>query len=322
MEAIYPYNQEQDTWQFPDLGVPGPYQLSDECIEYDDAFTQGTGREMNFNVKNATSYFAKDASKPFFKLKSNQHNLVLLPKRDMVVQWQPYEETETFTINLGSRFFFENIPAEHPLHGHFKNGIDSLSPAFMSIQNMLLTPGMVSTLYEILDCTYQGYHKSLFIKAKVIELLAQQFEQYEKSKSVRTSPGLREAEVEKMRVVQKLLTKHIERPLSLRDLAHQVGTNEFDLKKNFKLVYGTTVFGYLNQYRMERAKEMLSNPANKVAEVAHKLGFKHATHFTAAFKKYFGFLPNKIRVMVVYLLHLSQFAVESATEWAGADICL
>jgi len=32
-----------------------------------------------------------------------------------------------------------------------------------------------------------------------------------------------------------------------------------------------------------------------VAETSKKMGYKHATHFTNAFKKYFGFLPNKIK---------------------------
>jgi AraC-like DNA-binding protein len=50
---------------------------------------------------------------------------------------------------------------------------------------------------------------------------------------------------------------------------------------------------------MERSKKMLLNDKIKIAEVAEKLGYSHATHFTSAFKKYFGYLPNKLRLLVL-----------------------
>ncbi|GAB3894379.1 helix-turn-helix transcriptional regulator [Spirosoma agri] len=61
----------------------------------------------------------------------------------------------------------------------------------------------------------------------------------------------------------------------------------------------TTVFGYLNQFKMEKAKDLLTAGQTKISAIARSLGYKHATHFTAAFKKYFGFLPHKIKMSVL-----------------------
>ena len=85
-----------------------------------------------------------------------------------------------------------------------------------------------------------------------------------------------------------------------------VGTNEYDLKRDFKVVFGNTVYGYLKQYRMEQAKSMLIENDATVAEISLKVGYKHATHFTSAFKKHYGYLPNKLRTSKLLLLMLMQ----------------
>lgn len=42
-------------------------------------------------------------------------------------------------------------------------------------------------------------------------------------------------------------------PPSLHQLALRVGTNECTLKRGFKTVFGTTVFGHIFEYRMKMA---------------------------------------------------------------------
>ncbi len=83
-------------------------------------------------------------------------------------------------------------------------------------------------------------------------------------------------------------------PCSLIDLAHQVGTNDAYLKKHFKEVFGTTVFGYLHDAKMREARKMLLEDKT-VTEVAYHTGYRYVAHFTRAFKKYFGVTPNQVR---------------------------
>ncbi|WP_221394666.1 AraC family transcriptional regulator [Dyadobacter sp. NIV53] len=232
----------------------------------------------------------------------------------MLVQWHPGEETEGFAINITPDFFFNNLPETHPLYSHFQSGIDEVLPAFMSQRNLPVTPRMISTLFEILNCTYSGYHKSLFVKAKVIELLALQFEQYEQLPVPDIASAPKQEDIEKMHLARQILIDNIETPLSLKDLAHQIGTNEFNLKKYFKEVFGTTVFGYLHETRMEKSREQLCQDGNKIAEIAQRMGYKHATHFTAAFKKYYGYLPNKIRIVLINLFQITEYLIELGTE--------
>jgi len=275
--------------------------------------TSGSHIQMTFSLQSRTSYFLEISTQPFVRFKQHQHNLLLLPKQKMFVQYVPDQETEVFSINTTTNFFFNNLPANHPVYQHFKLGIIEKIPVFLSQRNLPVTPKMIAILFEILHNTYSGYHKSLFIKAKVIELLAQQFEQYELLPVPDITSAIKKEDVDKMHLAREILIDNIEEPLSIKDLAHQIGTNEFNLKKYFKEVYGVTVFGYLHDYRMQQSKELLFQENSKIAEVAQKMGYKHATHFTAAFKKHFGYLPTKIRFGLLHLFHAVEYLIELGT---------
>jgi AraC-like DNA-binding protein len=43
---------------------------------------------------------------------------------------------------------------------------------------------------------------------------------------------------------------------------------------------------------MERAKELLKNEILNVSEVAYQCGYKDVSHFSAAFKQFYGFTSS------------------------------
>ena len=340
--------KENHFWQFPDFTGHAREEVTENDLVYDDERTKGVGKEliteglfvwyghfkvlsdkplivrssgshiqMNFSLQSSTTYFSESATKPFVRFRTQQHNLFLLPERNLVVQWKPSEQVEVFTINMSTEFFFSNLPATHPLCKHFQMGISAVLPAFMSMRNLPLTSKMISSLFEILNCSYSGYHKSLFIKAKVIELMALQFEQYEQLPLPDITSSLKEADKEKMHLARKILSENLDKTWSLKDLAHQIGTNEYNLKKYFKEVFGKPVFGYLHDLRMENSMLMLQQPGSKIGEISQKTGYKNPTHFTAAFKKYFGILPNKIRIGLFNLIHFSEYIMQFFSEYVG-----
>ena len=74
-----------------------------------------------------------------------------------------------------------------------------------------------------------------------------------------------------------------------------MGTNQQTLKKGFKELFGTTIWGYYNNLRMETAKDLLINQEKSIAEVADNIGYKNPQHFTVAFKKKYGILPSILK---------------------------
>jgi AraC-like DNA-binding protein len=75
-------------------------------------------------------------------------------------------------------------------------------------------------------------------------------------------------------------------------LARIVGINDCKLKAGFRHVFGTTVFGYLHDCRMERSRQLLEAGEMTVTEAAQAVGFVSRGHFAAAFKRRFGVNPS------------------------------
>jgi len=173
--------------------------------------------------------------------------------------------------------------------------------------NMVVGMRKIGVIQQILHEKKPAYLQAAYIQLKLAELFVLFLE-----RAGRLNSGnepvvqLRPEEVERVRKVRDMLQANPAASYSLVGLAHTVGTNETTLKTHFKAVYGVTVFGYLTACRMERAKALLEKEQLKVAVVAQEVGYKYASHFSTAFRKYFGYLPTKLlRVIISIPAYLS-----------------
>lgn len=82
-------------------------------------------------------------------------------------------------------------------------------------------------------------------------------------------------------------------PLSLRMIAHEVFLSPNYLGNIFKNYTGKRFNDFLCEYRMEKAKEFLKFPGNKVSTVASKVGFQNPSYFCTVFKNTFGIAPGE-----------------------------
>lgn len=148
-------------------------------------------------------------------------------------------------------------------------------------------------LYQILNCPYQDTIRQLYLEGKVLELMALQFSQFtEKNQLMPPSRHLKPSDIERIHHAKHILINNLVNPPSLNDLARQVSINDFKLKHGFRQVFGTTVFGYLHQHRMEHAQLLLKSQDMNVTQVAQAVGYSNPSQFSAAFKKKFGVTPK------------------------------
>ncbi|MEO8398573.1 MAG: AraC family transcriptional regulator [Ignavibacteriaceae bacterium] len=66
---------------------------------------------------------------------------------------------------------------------------------------------------------------------------------------------------------------------TLLDLSRKVGLNDFKLKKGFRELLGTTVFSYLNELKMDYAKQLLLDKKKTIYETSMVMGFSEPHHF-------------------------------------------
>lgn len=254
--------------------------------------------QMIFVLKG--SYYLKSNKETIASIQSLEHNMIYLTEGLTEVIVHGEEELEFIEIQLSIAFVERYISASHELH----NIISSGKSACISERNMQGNSHIQGVLHDLIKCELGGNLKSLYIRAKVIEILSLQLAQYDSSELTNMAE-LSDRDIEKMNIVKELITSSPDKTYSLAYLARQAGTNEQYLKSHFKKVYGKTVFNYLTAYRMELAKELLISGNKKIADIALEVGYRHSTHFTQAFKKYFGYLPLKIRGTLKLLAYIT-----------------
>ncbi|MBQ8972804.1 MAG: response regulator [Clostridia bacterium] len=82
---------------------------------------------------------------------------------------------------------------------------------------------------------------------------------------------------------------------SVADLAESLCLSKNYISSLFKRETGVPITTWLNNVRMERAKELLRNPANRVSDVGYMVGMDNTDYFTRRFKAYTGCTPSEYR---------------------------
>lgn len=88
---------------------------------------------------------------------------------------------------------------------------------------------------------------------------------------------------------------HIDKSISIGELAASVELSRFHFIRAFKKTAGAPPHRYLLARRIERAKELLSTSRISVTEVAGLTGFSSIAQLTRAFRKTVGLSPSTFR---------------------------
>jgi AraC-like DNA-binding protein len=295
------------------LGFPAHTSIQ-EKIAGDLQTSFGKTVKMIFVLKGSLKGFVNEPKRKTFTLTEDQHNLVLADN----IKWEvASEDHDIVCLEIDFSFLAHYLPSDHQGLTTLKKGIEKKESVFFSVKNLHINPEIISILSSLKTSTHSGICERLFLESKVLELLMFQLSQFEQINAPKTANSLKDEELCKMQEIKNILHDNINTQIPLRTLAHMVGTNEFNLKRNFKIAFGNTVYGYLNNYKMELAKNMLIEKDFTIAETAAKIGYKYATHFSSAFKKYFGYLPNKLKAGKLSLIMLtSEFSMLTETLFA------
>lgn len=197
------------------------------------------------------------------------------------------EYFHALSIDINADFFRELMLSDgqdvKDLFNNFTKG-----QSFQSI--LLVQPRMLEVINHILQCPFKGLTRYLFIESKVLELLALQIDQIRTSASVKEN--ISRADVEKLSALKCFIENHYLEPLSLAGLCKSYSLNEFKLKKGYKQLFHTTVFGHINSLRMDKARQLLLQKQMTISEIADFIGYKSVGSFSAEYKKRFGYAPS------------------------------
>ncbi|MBC7766317.1 MAG: helix-turn-helix transcriptional regulator [Hyphomonadaceae bacterium] len=97
--------------------------------------------------------------------------------------------------------------------------------------------------------------------------------------------------------LEKLLAyihNNIDKPLSIKMLSDFMYLSEKYFISYFKFTFGVTPHNYISTLKLKTAFEYLSEQKYSVKEAAQMTGYVDAYTFSKAFKRYYGFPPNKL----------------------------
>lgn len=150
-----------------------------------------------------------------------------------------------------------------------------------------------NVLDALLNHSYTGALENIFLNAKIHEILLYSLDCLvdEKQDAFACKFLNDEHSLQAVYNSREILLQHIGNPITIKDLSRKVAINECYLKKGFKEVFGTTIFDFYQQQRMEHAKYLLYEKGLSVTDVSALLGYSSISHFSAAFKKHTGLKP-------------------------------
>ncbi len=231
----------------------------------------------------------------------NDKDVILYPNSQTIFHATEFlAEHKLHKDNFNPFSFFEikigQIAVNRMFHEEMWNELGFIQNLFCSSVSCInsvkpVTPQMNGIICDMRNNPFKGIMGESYLEAKIIELFLLQAESHKPLQGV----DLKSGQQNKVVAAKEYLDDNYQKKIRIIDLATTVGTNQQTLKKGFKEMFGTTIFGYYNDLRMEMAKFLLMYGERTVAEVSDEIGYKNPQHFTVAFKKKFGVLPKSLR---------------------------
>ena len=93
---------------------------------------------------------------------------------------------------------------------------------------------------------------------------------------------------------KEYLENNYQHPIALEDIATELNVSTYHLSHIFSRESDFSLFEFLTQIRMKKARSLLEEGLMTVSEVSYSVGYKNSNYFSKVFHRYFGFPPNRI----------------------------
>lgn len=100
----------------------------------------------------------------------------------------------------------------------------------------------------------------------------------------------------KLARIQSYIEAHLDRNVSLDEMAGVVGMSRFHFAKSFAAAAGRPPHRFLIERRLQRASSLLLDTDDPIVSVAHAVGFNSQSRFTEAFALHMGVTPARFRL--------------------------
>ncbi len=264
------------------------YQMTDDVSLF------GKGEkallEIQLNLSDADIYFSSRSKQHVTRGSSGNITFFSADDNQADIQFQRNKVYQVFDVHIPLTLL-DKYAGESESMDTFINKIHSGKSSVLASNGIAINADLIKAIHDIRHCKFEGLTRRIYLESKVYELIALLYEGLNAAPRIKLS----KSDLDKIYQAACLIKENLERPLTILELAKQVGINQTKLKEGFKEVFGNTIFGYLQEIRMNEARKYLLNTNLSIQEIGNLLGYQHMSNFSAAFKKINGISPLKIR---------------------------
>lgn len=182
--------------------------------------------------------------------------------------------------------FFEGLAGDAAL-----GALQRLLREQLVVQELKHVPSLQYHLQDLADCPYTGVMACLHCESRALAVLVELTAQLNAAKPA-PSRGVRKDRRDRVQHVRHLVDAHLDKPLSLAEIVRHVGSNETTLRLDFKALFGTTIFAYVRNRRLDVARQLVREGQLPIAKIAYLIGYTSPANFSTAYRKRFGIAPS------------------------------
>jgi AraC-like DNA-binding protein len=252
-------------------------------------------------------HFSLEGEYSFQPLKHIKY-LVQIPENHCNMFYYPTTEGRDIFFKSNSKVFEIYVQPQllqKLLGSDFNQSFEKLQAAINNSNSFVLwdkskfiPPQIRAKINEITQCPYNGEIKKRYLESKLTSLLIDFLMGRQTSKISKNKIKILNSDYLALVRVEAYIRENLREPLKIIDLSEVAGFNTTKLKRDFKKVYGTSVFKYITALRMELAKNLIMQDGVSIANAAFEVGYANPQHFTTAFKRTMGYLPSELKSTV------------------------
>lgn len=249
--------------------------------------------KLHFEMSGGYSYVPKGVEEPLVVIPDSHFNMFYLPNTNGALVYKGAHRRTFevfFTIDLVKKIIGEEY---EKIVKRIDNAIKNKRPINFWESSPHISSKMYRMLEEIRDCAYTGHLKKTYLQSKITAMLVDFLISANSEQSQENE--IPRKDLENLKIVEGYIKNNLKETLSIAELSIIAGFNASKLKRDFKKVYGKTIFKYITHLRMLKAKSKIQKEGLTVSQAAYEVGYSNPQHFTKAFKKTLGYLPGTLK---------------------------
>jgi AraC-like DNA-binding protein len=193
----------------------------------------------------------------------------------------------TINIEVHADYLKEIFASEEPLV--LQSLLDNDQPLLFE---EIVSPSLQKIADEIITTTLDKGFELFYFRIKAEEMICRLLLEFKKRNDTHLY-ALNSLDVHTIYKLKNQMLNNLGTPPVIKELAINASMSVSKLKRLFKQIFGTSIFNYYQQFRMQEAARLLKEEKTTVSEVGYQLGFTNLSHFSKVFKQHIGMKPKQ-----------------------------